>query len=252
MTELQIHGWLVLLSFALAAQSFILLLVINAPYGRFVRSGWGPTISTRNAWILFESPAVIVFGAIYFAGDHAFSTTPLVLFGIWQFHYIIRTFIFPFRIHETGKRIPVLIVFLAILFNVLNAYVNARWISQFGDYPITWLASVPFIVGAGCFLTGWLINQHADLILLRLRKPGESNYEIPYGGMYRWVSCPNYFGEMLMWTGWAIATWSLAGLSFAVLSASNLLPRAIAIHDWYRGRFEDYPATRKAVIPYLV
>lgn len=252
MTEAQIHGWLVLLSFALSAQSFILLMVVNAPYGRFERPGWGPAISTRSAWIIFESPAVVVFAAIYFAGDHAFATTPLVLFGIWQFHYIIRTFIFPFRIRETGKRIPVLIVFLAILFNLLNAYVNARWISQFGSYPVTWLTSIPFIAGSLCMAAGWVINQHADLVLFRLRKPGDATYGLPRGGMYRWISCPNYFGEMLMWCGWAIATWSLAGLSFAVMSASNLLPRAIAIHDWYQDRFDDYPAARKAVIPYLV
>jgi len=34
--ELQIHNWLVLLMFALAAQTFMLLLWVNAPYGRVV------------------------------------------------------------------------------------------------------------------------------------------------------------------------------------------------------------------------
>lgn len=252
MTELQIHGWLVALIFVLAAQTFVILQWVNAPYGRFVRPGWGPTISTRSAWIIMESPAVLVFAAIYLVGDHALDTAPLVLFALWQFHYVIRTFIFPFRIRETGKRIPIMIVAMAILFNVLNAYINARWISQFGDYDVLWLTSTPFIVGAVCFATGWLINQHADLTLFRLRTPGETSYGIPRGGLYHWVSCPNYLGEMLIWVGWAIATWSLAGVSFAVFTAANLLPRAMAIHNWYQNQFDDYPPSRKAVFPYLV
>ena len=204
--EPQLHFWLVLLVFALAAQTFILLLWVNAPYGRFSRDGWGPTIPARAAWILFESPAVVVFACVYFAGDHAFALVPLVLLGAWQFHYLIRTFIFPFRMRETGKRIPAVIVVMAILFNVLNAYVNARWISHLGSYSDDWLVSTPFLVGLAMFAAGWLINQHADLVLLRLRKPGETHYSIPRGGMYRFVSSPNYLGEILEWAGWAVCS----------------------------------------------
>jgi hypothetical protein len=78
-TEIQVHFWLVLVMFALAIQAFILLLLVNAPYGRFARAGWGPTMSTRSAWVLFESPAVVVFAAIYFAGDNAWERVPLIL-----------------------------------------------------------------------------------------------------------------------------------------------------------------------------
>jgi protein-S-isoprenylcysteine O-methyltransferase Ste14 len=160
--------------------------------------------------------------------------------------------VYPLRLRETGKRIPVVIVVTAVLFNVLNAYVNARWISQFGSYPDEWLATTPFLAGITIFAGGWLINQRADRVLIGLRKPGDSHYSIPRGGMYRFVSCPNYFGEILQWTGWAVMTWSLAGLAFAVFTAANLLPRALATHRWYRERFPDYPASRRAVIPFLV
>ncbi|NIL94469.1 MAG: DUF1295 domain-containing protein [Woeseiaceae bacterium] len=238
--------------FALAAQTFVLLLLVNAPYGRFNRTGWGPTIPVRTAWLIFESPAVIVFALIYLSGDNAGDASPLVLFAIWQIHYVLRTFVFPFRLRERRKRIPVAIVTMAILFNVLNAYINARWISHLGTYPDDWLSSTPFIVGLGIFVAGWIINQHADLTLVRLRKPGESHYSIPHGGMYRHVSCPNYFGEMLEWTGWAVMTWSLAGTAFAVFTAANLLPRAVAIHRWYQEKFPDYPKSRKAVIPFVL
>ena len=35
-------------------------------------------------------------------------------------------------------------------------------------------------------------------------------------GVHRYVRHPNYLGEIVQWTGWAIMTWSLAGLAFAL------------------------------------
>ena len=75
---------------------------------------------------------------------------------------------------------------------------------------------------------------------------------MPCGLLFRRVSCPNYLGEMIQWTGWAVATWSLAGLSFAVWTAANLVPRALAHHRWYREQFEEYPARRRAVLPFVL
>jgi protein-S-isoprenylcysteine O-methyltransferase Ste14 len=70
--------------------------------------------------------------------------------------------------------------------------------------------------------------------------------------LYRWVSCPNYLGEIVQWFGWALLTWSPAGLAFAVYTTANLLPRGIDHHAWYRQRFAEYPDTRRAVIPFVL
>jgi 3-oxo-5-alpha-steroid 4-dehydrogenase 1 len=89
-------------------------------------------------------------------------------------------------------------------------------------------------------------------VLRALRAPGERGYKIPKGGLYEWVSCPNYLGEMIEWTGWALATWSVAGLAFAVYTIANLAPRAVAHHRWYRMQFPEYPPGRKAIIPFVL
>jgi len=252
MTELQLHTYLVQAVFAMAALTLMLLLWVTAPYGRHIRSGWGPTVPARVGWIIMESPATVLFAAVFFAGDRALATTPLVLLALWQLHYINRTLVYPLRMRETGKRIPLSIVGMAIVFNCLNAYINARWISHFGDYSAAWLSGPAFVWGTLCFFVGWIINQHADSTLFRLRQPHETDYKIPDGGLYRWISCPNYLGEMLEWIGWAIATWSLAGAAFAVFTVANLLPRALANHRWYQQEFADYPSSRRAVLPYLL
>ena len=84
MTEALLHERMVFLLFALAVLTFVLLQVLTAPYGRHQRSGWGPTIPNRAAWIIMESPAVLFFGALFFLGDHRAEAVPLVLLGLWM------------------------------------------------------------------------------------------------------------------------------------------------------------------------
>ena len=145
---------------------------------------------------------------------------------------------------------PVAIIGLGLLFNTVNGYLNGRYIFTFsGGYNNDWLLGPPFIIGLLLFLTGFIINRQADYTLHYLRKPNESGYKISNEGLFRWISSPNYFGEIMIWIGWAIATWSIVGLAFAVWTAANLVPRARSNHIWYHERFPDYPPERKALIP---
>jgi hypothetical protein len=236
---------------ALAVVTFVGVTRITAPYGRHQSASWGPTMPARLGWIVMESPAVLLFAWIFFQGQHRFELVPLLLLGMWQFHYVQRTFVFPFRMRSEGKTMAVLVCGLAFVFQLLNVYVNARWISQFGDYSPSWITDPRLWIGAALFLGGWLINVKADSMLIALREPGEAGYKIPRGWLYESISCPNYLGEMLEWIGWAIATWSLPGLGFALYTSANIGPRALANHRWYRETFPDYPAQRKALIPFV-
>ncbi len=224
---------------------------IAAPYGRYARGGWGPSLPSRAGWVIMEAPACLGFLGIYLAGQHRAEAAPVVLLALWQLHYFHRAFIFPFRMRVTGKTMPASVPLMAVGFNGWNAYINARFISHLGDYPAEWLKDPRFLAGAALFLTGMAINLWADTVLLHLRRPGEKGYRIPRGGLYELVACPNYLGEILEWTGWALATWSLSGLAFAVYTAANIGPRAATHLAWYRKQFPDYPPSRKALIPYL-
>ncbi len=252
MREAELHATLVWATFGAAAITAAVLLLITAPYGRHGRAGWGPQLPARVGWIVMESPAVLLFVAVFACGAHRAELVPLLLLGLWQLHYVQRTFIFPLRMSAAGRPMPVLIVALALAFNGLNAYLNARWISELGRYDARWLADPRLLAGVALFVIGWVINLRADATLRALRAPGERGYKIPRGGLYERISCPNYLGELLEWCGWALATWSLAGLSFAVYTAANLVPRALANHRWYRTTFPDYPPARRALIPFVL
>ncbi|MGH0164270.1 UNVERIFIED_CONTAM: hypothetical protein FKN15_048165 [Acipenser sinensis] len=108
-----------------------------------------------------------------------------------------------------------------------------------------------FLVRGGImFLLGMAINIHSDDILRNLRKPGERNYKIPRGGMFEYVSGANFLGEIIEWFGYALATWSLPALSFAFFTLCSIGPRAYHHHRYYLEKFEDYPKSRKALIPF--
>ena len=199
-----------------------------------------------------ESPAVALFAIIYFNGTHCFAPVPLLLFGLWQFHYIYRTCIYPLRIRNPSKPMPVLIAGMAFVFQVLNSYINARWISEFGATHSFSMLGFTTLAGLVLFFAGWLLNHHSDQVLLNLRKPGETGYKIPFGGGFRFVSSPNYLGELLEWCGWALISWSWAGASFAIFTAANLIPRAMRHHKWLHGKFANYPKTRRAILPFIL
>jgi 3-oxo-5-alpha-steroid 4-dehydrogenase 1 len=174
------------------------------------------------------------------------------MLALWQLHYVHRTYVFPFRLRTTGKTMPIAVMAMAFAYQTANAYVNARWISELGSYPSSWLGDLRFVAGSALFLGGFALNFAADTALIRLRERATDGYSIPQGPLFRLVTCPNYLGELLEWTGWALLTWSGAGLAFAVYTAANLAPRAVANHRWYRETFPDYPAERRALIPFVL
>jgi len=244
----EVHLWLTWIVLGAAPVVAFALLFLSAPYGRHMREGWGPTVSNRVGWILMEIPSVLAFALFYAAGQHRLEPAALVLLLVWQLHYVHRTFVFPFRIRTSGKRMPLTIVGIALVFTFINGTINGHQAGHVGSYsldqPTLW-------IGVAVFAVGFVINLHADTVLIGLRKPGETGYKIPRGGLYRWITCPNYFGELIEWLGWAIATWSLPGLAFFVYTLANLAPRAMQNHRWCREKFEDYPTERKALVPFV-
>jgi 3-oxo-5-alpha-steroid 4-dehydrogenase 1 len=237
---------------ALAIALVPVQLRVAAPYGRHVKSSWGPMLNNRLGWILMEivSPMALLYWML--SGNPAASPALYVLAGLWVLHYFNRSIIFPLRLHTTGKRIPLAIVLSAVFFNSVNGFFNGYWWGRLAaPYPDDWLRDPRFIAGALLFVAGVFINHRSDALLIALRRPGETGYRIPQGWLFRWISCPNHFGEIIEWCGFALMAWNLPALSFAVWTAANLLPRAVAHHRWYRTHFADYPPERKAVIPGL-
>jgi len=239
-----------LIQFLLCPIVLLSLLWITAPYGRHYRRGWGPVLPARLAWFLMELPALLLLPAIVLTSTVSDEPSAWIPASLWAAHYAYRTLLFPALMRPSDKSFPALLAGFAVAFNLLNGYNNGSALVANGLQGAG-VQTPHFILGAALFVIGFALHFDADRTIRRLRKPGESAYGIPRGGLFRWVSSPHYLGEIVQWAGWAILTWSLAGLAFALFTVCNLLPRAIANHRWYRQQFPDYPGERKILIPRL-
>jgi len=196
-----------------------------------------------------ESPAVLVMAAAFALGGRSGDRVALVFLLLWLSHYLDRAWVYPFRLPSTAKPMPWSVVALAFGFQVANGLLHGIWLFDIGPrHRIEWLTDPRFVVGVTLFGIGWFTNRWADAELSRLRR-SSGGYVLPTGGLYRWVSCPNYLGEIVLWIGWGLATWSPPGAAFALWTIANLAPRAWRHHRWYRENFPDYPRERRALVP---
>nr|XP_006135277.2 3-oxo-5-alpha-steroid 4-dehydrogenase 2 [Pelodiscus sinensis] len=160
-----------------------------------------------------------------------------------------RTFIYSF--FTRSRLFPLQILFLAILFCSYNGFLQGYYMIYCAQYPNDWFTDFRFISGVLLFLFGMGINIHSDLLLRQLRKPGDTTYKIPQGGLFTYVSGANFFGEIVEWFGYAIATWSFPAFTFALFTLCCIGPRAYHHHRFYLRMFTDYPKSRKALIPFI-
>jgi 3-oxo-5-alpha-steroid 4-dehydrogenase 1 len=230
---------------------FSFSLFVAGPYGRYPRTRWsGPSLPGWLAWMLMEAPQLVGFFLWFVLGQRHTNLVARVFLGMWTFHYVYRTLVYPFL--NRSRSMPLSIVGTGFLLNIGFSYLNGRWLFTLGpEHPASWLTGLPFLLGAFLFFGGFILCSSSDRILRRLRPAGETGYRIPTGGGYRWVSCPNYLGEVIQWIGWAVATWSLAGLTIALITAANLVPRARLHHRWYQSTFPEYPTGRRALVPFV-
>ncbi len=251
MTNLSFSNWL-LIWLGIGILTFIAALKFKAPYGRHISEKWGLQIDNKWGWFLMELPAVIIPIAYIYINYNSIHFVSVFILGFYLLHYFNRVFIFPFRLKTKGKKIPILIAVFAAIFNIINGSIMGHYFTSISHLDLKWFADIRFISGVIIFFIGMYINHRSDTILINLRQPGETGYKIPRGFLFDRISCPNHFGEIVEWIGFAILSWSMPGLVFVIWTMANLIPRSLNHHDWYKERFTQYPENRKAVIPFLV
>ena len=253
MNEAVFFHWFLFGWTALAVVVFASLFFVNAPYGRHTRKGWGFGINSKWGWFIMEFPALAAPLFFFFFSERYQNTIAVLFLVMWEIHYVQRTLIYPAVKKKSPNVMPLLVMFFGLFFNTCNGYLNGRFLfSLSSPYPNHWLGNPKFILGVFLFVSGFIINIYSDSLLRNLRIKGDTGYKIAKGGLFKYVSSPNYFGEILEWVGWAVATWSLPGAAFALWTIANLAPRAVANHRWYLKTFSDYPKERRALVPFIL
>mgnify|MGYP001161448734 FL=1 len=238
--------WIVI---GLLTFSYLIISKLRAPYGRHSSDGWGFMINNSWGWFWMELPALLLMPLISVFGKNELNSLSILLISLWFIHYFNRVIIFPMRIKTKNKKMPISIAISAFLFNCINGLLNGIYVGYFLESDIN--INITFIIGVFLFITGMLINIQSDNKLISLRKDSDG-YKIPNGGMFRLISCPNHFGEIIEWIGYSFIAFNFAALSFALWTFFNLVPRALNHHEWYNEHFDNYPKKRKAVLPYIL
>ncbi|XP_064173054.1 3-oxo-5-alpha-steroid 4-dehydrogenase 2a [Anguilla rostrata] len=223
----------------------------SSPYGRYVDPPERVrTVPARAAWFLQELPSFLVpVGLMWSSRGPPSGLGPRLLAGTFCLHYFQRTFIY--SLLTKGRPYPLRIVLYAAIFCSMNGFFQGYYMLHCARYDEAWASDIRLVIGLILFFLGMAINVHSDYVLRSLREPGEVTYKIPKGGLFEYVSGANFFGEIVEWSGYAIATWSLPGLSFALFTVCSIGPRAYHHHRFYLEKFEDYPRSRKALVPFI-
>ncbi|XP_077438987.1 3-oxo-5-alpha-steroid 4-dehydrogenase 2b isoform X2 [Vanacampus margaritifer] len=181
--------------------------------------------------------------------DKPYSVGKMLLLGTFCLHYFHRTFVY--SLLSRGQPYPLNVMMGAIIVTSANGFLQGYYLLHCAQLD-EWKTGCCFKIGLLLFYTGMVINTHSDYMLRNLRKKGEVIYKVPKGGLFEYVSAPNYFGEIIEWFGYAMATWGLPSLSFFVFTTCFIGPRAFYHHRFYKGKFQDYPKSRKALLPFLL
>jgi 3-oxo-5-alpha-steroid 4-dehydrogenase 1 len=247
-------------AFGIVAVTAVSALFVETPYGRFADDKFGVGLDPRLGWFLMELPAPVTFVYFYLQGPNAGAPVPLFILFVWGLHYANRGFIMPalMRVPRGQKStFSLSVVVMGWLVTCLHGYLNGSWASTFSPHTDwSWFTDPRFIIGVLLYYGALMVNLRSDQIVRNLRTReevanGVKNYRIPRGGLFEYVTNPSYFSEIVFWIGFALFTWSLAGVYILAISMANLIPRAISTHAWYREKFADYPERRKILIPYL-
>lgn len=244
----------------LAAFIFVALQYVTPAYGMTFNNRWGQSISSKLGWLLMEIPVFLSMVFIYvlslYNGEKPFQFVTFIILIFFLLHYGQRSFVFP-ALMKGSSKMPLSIVFFGIFFNVCNAFMQGCWlfvISSVEMYKISWLWSPQFLIGTSIFFFGMIINMHSDRIIRKLRRSKkDDNYYLPQGFLFDRINSSNYFGELLEWLGFAILTWSFAGLVFFAWVFANLVPRSKAVYERYYHFFgDDFTKLKRwRIFPYI-
>jgi steroid 5-alpha reductase family enzyme len=113
-------------------------------------------------------------------------------------------------------------------------------------------------LGLGLFAVGFVIEALADFQLSRFRADPANRGRLFTGGLFGLVRHPNYLGEIVLWTGIALAAFGISGSPLALLTplaiAGLLLkvsgPPLLEAHLRERPGYARWRETTPALLPW--
>jgi len=222
-------------------------------YSKFANREQQAALPSRLGMFIIYFPAVVIAPAVYaFLGNPGTTWHWLVMVAV-SLHFGKRCLETMFLHKYSG----VMNVFTALavcsLYSILAALLGVIAATEIPAELVNSDAFNPWYITGGVLWTvGIAGNFYHHWLLANLRKPGETGYKLPRGGLFQWVACPHYTMELLGWLGFAFVfhhwtAWVLLGVMTAYLAG-----RGHNTVKWYRDRLGDeVPDGWKRMVPFV-
>ncbi len=116
--------------------------------------------------------------------------------------------------------------------------------------------AAPFYTGVVLYVIGSFINTISEYQRYRWKKNPENKGKLYTGGLFRYSRHINYFGDVVLFTGFALFTGSV--YPFIVPAAMIVLYVVVNIpiletylHERYSNEFDEYSKSTKKFIPFI-
>lgn len=225
--------------------------VLKASYGRhYSKNSIFPTVNGKVGWMFQEifSPILVVLYFQTYKAPGPLLSKGFVLLILWLVHYwnraVYSVLVSP---RMTSTRFDTVV--MAIVFNLINPGWCGYDLGQANSDPLTLTPRT--ILGLAFFALGMTINISSDAHLryMRRQKGKSGEYVLPEWGLFKYIVSPNYAGEILEWTGFAIVLGRESGWAFVIWTVCNLAPRARTNLAWYKEKFGTKVGNRTGIIP---
>ena len=201
-------------------------------------------------WVLYPLFALRVV-PVYGSKQHVPMTdVQKVALLLWTVHYTKRILESIF-VHEFGT----------LTMPVFNLFKNCAYYWSFAAF-VGWNVNLPaeveppqwhLAVGFPWFCVFMLLNFVCHMRLKYMRPKGTNAFVIPHGGLFEYITCPNYFCEIMTWFGFNILTgFTVAGVLFNIVGALQMLQWAKQRRAKYVKLFGNkWPKKRYVLFPFI-
>ncbi|SAM04132.1 hypothetical protein [Absidia glauca] len=117
--------------------------------------------------------------------------------------------------------------------------------------PSSATSSYEMGLGMALFFLGEGLNHYHHLILANLRKDGAKAYKIPQGGLFDYVWCPHYLGEIISFVAMTLLSQHMLIFIFQLSSVGYLAVRAYNTRLWYEQKF-NITTKKPCLVPGLL
>lgn len=107
-------------------------------------------------------------------------------------------------------------------------------------------------IGAALMIVNELLNFAVHLQLSCMRKgDGDQTRNVPTGPLFAYVSCPNYFHEIMSWVAFSLGTNLISSWLFTVAGFLQMAEWAVKKHRGYV-KTDPKNKNKKAIIPFIL